>query len=453
MANLTEPLAVRLRPQNINEIVGQEHILGEGTWLRRLLSKQTLSSLILFGPPGSGKTTLAYVLAKTCSYPFRQLNAVTAGVKEIKEVISDSQNVFTCPKGQILLFIDEIHRFNKAQQDALLPAVENGNIILIGATTENPFFEVNKALLSRSSVLELKALSNEAVIKVLQRALNSACGFGNLPVNIAAAELNKIAVYANGDVRRALNLLELLVTTTPYSADGQIIISAEMLDKLALPVQYNYDRTGEEHYNNTSAYIKSLRGSDPDAAIFYLAIALNAGEDPEFLARRLVICASEDVGLANNQALPLAVAALQAVQQIGMPEARIILAHASIYIAVSPKSNTAYKAVNAALADVKSKNTGEIPRHLLNAPISGMQEILGYGKGYKYAHNYPGGLVAQQFLPQEMAGTIYYEPGTNGQEEKIKKWLTAWRDYCKNQVADDLATTGNNSKIVDNNKI
>ena len=351
------------------------------------------------------------------------------------------------------MFIDEIHRFNKAQQDALLPAVENGNIILIGATTENPFFEVNKALLSRSSVLELKALSNEAVIKVLQRALNSACGFGNLPVNIAAAELNKIAVYANGDVRRALNLLELLVTTTPYSADGQIIISAEMLDKLALPVQYNYDRTGEEHYNNTSAYIKSLRGSDPDAAIFYLARALNAGEDPEFLARRLVICASEDVGLANNQALPLAVAALQAVQQIGMPEARIILAHASIYIAVSPKSNTAYKAVNAALADVKSKNTGEIPRHLLNAPISGMQEILGYGKGYKYAHNYPGGLVAQQFLPQEMAGTIYYEPGTNGQEEKIKKWLTAWRDYCKNQVADNLATTGNNSKIVDNNKI
>lgn len=439
MPNLREPLAVRMRPETLAEIVGQEHILAKDGIIRRLLQTKTLSSLILFGPPGSGKTTLAYVLAKTCAYPFRQLNAVTAGVKDIKEIIEFARSPLLCPEGQALLFIDEIHRFNKSQQDALLPSVEDGSIILIGATTENPFFEVNKALLSRATILELKALKLENIVEVIKRALQSPQGLGKLKIKLVEPELSLLARLANGDVRRALNLLELLASTTKPNSDGLIDLCADVFANLALPVQYNYDKQGEEHYNNTSAFIKSMRGSDPDAAVFYLARALKAGEDPEFLARRIVIAASEEVGLANSQALEVATAALTAVKNIGMPEARIILAHACIYVAVSPKSNAAYKAINAALADLDSKNCGEIPRHILNAPYKDMQTQLGYGEGYKYAHDYENSLVAQQFLPDELLSTEYYQPNKTGQEAKIREWLISWRSYVHNEIKQQKA--------------
>lgn len=434
MPNLNEPLAVRMRPCTLADIVGQTHLLAKNGIIKRLVQSKKLPSLILFGPPGSGKTTLAYVLAKTCSYPFRQLNAVTAGVKDIKEIIEFAKSPLLCPEGQVLLFIDEIHRFNKSQQDALLPAVEAGIIILIGATTENPFFEVNKALLSRTTILELKALKKNDIVEVIKRALKNPLGLGKLNISLVEPELSKLAELANGDVRRALNLLELLASTTSANKEGVIDLNAAVFANLSLPVQYNYDKQGEEHYNNTSAFIKSMRGSDPDAAVFYLARALNAGEDPEFLARRIVIAASEEVGLANSQALELATAALTAVKHIGMPEARIILAHACIYVAVSPKSNAAYKAINAALADLNNKNCGEIPKHILNAPHPEMQSQLGYGEGYKYAHDYTNSLVAQQYLPNELVGTKYYQPNKNGQEAKIGEWLNNWRSYVGNEL-------------------
>lgn len=434
MPNLNEPLAVRMRPCTLADIVGQTHLLAKDGIIKRLVQSKKLPSLILFGPPGSGKTTLAYVLAKTCSYPFRQLNAVTAGVKDIKEIIEFAKSPLLCPEGQVLLFIDEIHRFNKSQQDALLPAVEAGIIILIGATTENPFFEVNKALLSRTTILELKALKKNDIVEVIKRALKNPLGLGKLNISLVEPELSKLAELANGDVRRALNLLELLASTTSANKEGVIDLNAAVFANLSLPVQYSYDKQGEEHYNNTSAFIKSMRGSDPDAAVFYLARALNAGEDPEFLARRIVIAASEEVGLANSQALELATAALTAVKHIGMPEARIILAHACIYVAVSPKSNAAYKAINAALADLNNKNCGEIPKHILNAPHPEMQSQLGYGEGYKYAHDYTNSLVAQQYLPNELVGTKYYQPNKNGQEAKIGEWLNNWRSYVSSEL-------------------
>lgn len=435
MPNLNEPLAVRMRPCTLADIVGQPHLLAKDGIIKRLVQSKKLPSLILFGPPGSGKTTLAYVLAKTCSYPFRQLNAVTAGVKDIKEIIEFAKSPLLCPEGQVLLFIDEIHRFNKSQQDALLPAVEAGIIILIGATTENPFFEVNKALLSRATILELKALKKNDIVEVIKRALKNPLGLGKLNISLVEPELSKLAELANGDVRRALNLLELLASTTSANKEGVIDLNAAVFANLALPVQYSYDKQGEEHYNNTSAFIKAMRGSDPDAAVFYLARALNAGEDPEFLARRIVIAASEEVGLANSQALELATAALTAVKHIGMPEARIILAHACIYVAVSPKSNAAYKAINAALADLNNKNCGEIPKHILNAPHPEMQSQLGYGEGYKYAHDYTNSLVAQQYLPNELVGTKYYQPNKNGQEAKIGEWLNNWRSYVSSELS------------------
>lgn len=427
MSNV-EPLAYRLRPITLDHFYGQEHILGPGKLLRRMIEADRITSIILYGPPGTGKTTLARIIAASTHANFERLNAVTSGVADIKKICSQASNDFLNPSGKTVLFIDEIHRFNKAQQDALLPSVENGSIVLIGATTENPYFEVNKALISRSSVFMLKPLDEDAVSKILKRALtDSEFGLGQYNISIDQPAMDHLVAISGGDARRALNALELAVLTTRPDADGCIHIDLATAVESCQSGAVRFDKDGEEHYDNISAMIKSMRGSSPDAAVFYLARALYAGEDPEFLARRIMICASEDVGLANSQALQIAVAAAEAVRRIGMPEARIILAHACIAVAVSPKSNAAYMAVNNALADIEKGKSGTIPMYLRNAPVKGMEE-QGYSIGYKYAHDYPGGFVKMEFLPEELKGTKYYVPTENGSEKRIKEWLDSWRD-------------------------
>jgi len=423
-----EPLAYRMRPRTLEEFFGQEDIVGTGKLLYRMIKADRITSVILFGPPGTVKTSLARIIANTTKANFEKLNAVTAGVADIKKIIADTQNPILNPNQKTVLFIDEIHRFNKAQQDALLPYVEDGTIILVGATTENPYFEVNKALISRSSVFMLKPLSNEAIISILKNALeDKERGLGNFDIEITDEALKFIADGCSGDARIALNALELAVLTSPINSDGKILIDINTVEECMQKRALKFDKSGEGHYDNISAFIKSMRGSDPDAAVFYLARALYAGEDPMFLARRIMICASEDVGMANPTALQVAVAAAQAVHMVGMPEARIILAHAAIAVATSPKSNSCYAAINKALSDVESKNTGEVPMHLRNAVTSGMSD-LGYGKGYKYVHDFPGNIVDQQYLPDEMMGTIYYNPTSNGFEAKIKDWLEKRRN-------------------------
>lgn len=405
--NLNEPLAYRMRPRTLDEYVGQEHILGKDKILYRTIKADRLSSIILFGPPGCGKTSLAKVISETTKYKFEKINAVTSGVSDIKKVIDDSKNLFLNPSGKCILFIDEIHRFNKLQQDALLPAVEDGTIILIGATTENPYFSVNKALISRSMVFKLEPLIQDDVFKVLKMALERKDGLGEYNINITDDTLKKISQISGGDVRTALNGLEVAVLTTAVDKNGVINITNDIAADSMQQKKAVFDKSGDSHYDNISAFIKSMRGSDPDAAIFYLARALNAGEDPMFLARRIVIAASEDVGMANPNALVVANSALQAVHQIGMPEARIILAEAVVYVATSKKSNASYLAINKALEDVSTKDTGEVPMHIRNAPIEDMKN-LGYSNGYKYPHNYPGHVVEQQYLPDKMLGTQYY---------------------------------------------
>ena len=405
--NLNEPLAYRMRPRTLDEYVGQEHILGKDKILYRTIKADRLSSIILFGPPGCGKTSLAKVISETTKYKFEKINAVTSGVSDIKKVIEDSKNLFLNPSGKCILFIDEIHRFNKLQQDALLPAVEDGTIILIGATTENPYFSVNKALISRSMVFKLEPLTQDDVFKVLKMALERKDGLGEYNINITDDTLKKISQISGGDVRTALNGLEVAVLTTAVDKNGVINITNEIAADSMQQKKAVFDKSGDSHYDNISAFIKSMRGSDPDAAIFYLARALNAGEDPMFLARRIVIAASEDVGMANPNALVVANSALQAVHQIGMSEARIILAEATVYVATSKKSNASYLAINKALEDVSTKDTGEVPMHIRNAPIEDMKN-LGYSNGYKYPHNYPGHVVEQQYLPDKMLGTQYY---------------------------------------------
>ena len=405
--NLNEPLAYRMRPRTLDEYVGQEHILGKDKILYRTIKADRLSSIILFGPPGCGKTSLAKVISETTKYKFEKINAVTSGVSDIKKVIEDSKNLFLNPSGKCILFIDEIHRFNKLQQDALLPAVEDGTIILIGATTENPYFSVNKALISRSMVFKLEPLTQDDVFKVLKMALERKDGLGEYNINITDDTLKKISQISGGDVRTALNGLEVAVLTTAVDKNGVINITNEIAADSMQQKKAVFDKSGDSHYDNISAFIKSMRGSNPDAAIFYLARALNAGEDPMFLARRIVIAASEDVGMANPNALVVANSALQAVHQIGMPEARIILAEAAVYVATSKKSNASYLAINKALEDVSTKDTGEVPMHIRNAPIEDMKN-LGYSNGYKYPHNYPGHVVEQQYLPDKMLGTQYY---------------------------------------------
>lgn len=405
--DLSKPLAYRVRPKTLEEYVGQEHILGKNKILYRTIKADRLSSIILWGPPGTGKTSLAKVISNTTKNKFYKINAVTAGVGDIKNIISEAKNLLINPSGRCILFIDEIHRFNKLQQDALLPYVEDGTVILIGATTENPYFEVNKALISRSMVFKLELLSTENIFQILKRSLTLEEGLGSYKVKITDETLRKIAEVSNGDVRTALNGLEVAVITTEISEDGYIHITDEIAAESVNKKKIYFDKNGDSHYDNISAFIKSMRGSDPDAAVFYLARAIAAGEDPVFLARRIVIAASEEVGLANPNALVVANAALQAVQNIGMPEGRIILSEAAIYVARSKKSNAAYLAIDKALEDVENKNTGEVPLHLRNAPVEQMKNF-GYHNGYKYPHDYPNHYVEQQYLPDEMVGTKYY---------------------------------------------
>lgn len=412
------PLAYRMCPKTIDEYVGQEHILAKDKMLYRLIKADRLSSIILYGPPGCGKTSLARVIANSTKNKFIKLNAVAAGVQDIKTAVEDAKNLLLNPSGRVVLFIDEIHRFNKLQQDALLPYVEDGTVILIGATTENPYFSVNKALISRSTVFKLEPLKKEDVMKVIKNALaDKEKGLGLYDLKISDETIEYLADIAAGDVRVALNALEIATLTTDMNADGEIEITKDIIIECVQKKKAQFDKNGDSHYDNISAFIKSMRGGDADAVLFYLARALYGGEDPMFLARRIVICASEDVGMANSNALVVANAAMQAVHQIGMPEARIILAHAATYVARSPKSNAAYLGINKALEDVQNMDTGTIPMHIRNAPVEGMS-VLGYGVGYKYPHDYPNHEVEQQYLPDKMLGTVYYKPDET--EEKLK---------------------------------
>ena len=402
-----EPLAHRVRPTKLEEFVGQEEVLGKDKILYRTIKADRLTSVILWGPTGCGKTSIAKVISNTTKYKFIQLNAVTAGVADIKQAVEESKNSLFNPSGKCILFIDEIHRFNKLQQDALLPFVENGTIILIGATTENPYFSVNKALISRSMVVKLNPLTYTDIFKILKNALANKEGLGNYKIDIEDSTLEAIAKSSGGDVRTALNTLELAVLTTEMNGDGTIKITQEIAAECMGKKKTMFDKSGDSHYDNISAFIKSMRGSDPDATVFYLARAIDGGEDPVFLARRIVIAASEDVGLANPNALVVATSAMQAAANVGMPEARIILAEAALYVALSKKSNCAYMAIDKALEDVRTKDTGEIPMHIRNAPAEGMSQF-GYGVGYKYPHIYPGHVVEQQYLPDKMLGTKYF---------------------------------------------
>ena len=418
--DLNEPLAYRMMPKTLEDYVGQEHILGKDKILYRTIKADRLSSIILWGPPGCGKTSLARVISNTTKYKFVKLNAVTAGVGDIKNAIEEAQNTFLNPSGKCILFIDEIHRFNKLQQDALLPYVEKGTVILIGATTENPYFEVNKALISRSMVFQLHELSVENVYQVLKKAVNSENGLKEYNLKIEDETLQKIAKTSNGDVRTALNGLEIAVLTTPMESDGYIHITDEIAKECVQTRKAVFDKNGDSHYDNISAFIKSMRGTDPDAAVFYLARALNAGEDPMFMARRIVIAAAEDVGMANPMALVIANSAMQAVHMVGMPEARIILAEAAVYVATSKKSNASYNAINKAMADVQTKDTGIIPMHIRNAPAEGMEKE-GYHVGYKYPHDYPGHYIEQQYLPDKMLGTKYFIEDENIDTSNFQK--------------------------------
>ena len=426
--DFSEPLSYRMMPTNLDEYVGQEHILAKDKILYRTIKADRLSSIILWGPPGCGKTSLAKVISNTTKYKFVKLNAVTAGVSDIKHAIEDSNVSMFNMSGKVVLFIDEIHRFNKLQQDALLPYVENGKVILIGATTENPYFEVNKALISRSMVFQLHQLSNENVFTVLKRAIISEKGLASFNIEISDGTLKKIAVSSNGDVRTALNALEIAVLTTAPNVTGVIKITDEIAKECVVDNKIMFDKDGDSHYDNISAFIKSMRGSDPDAAVFYLARAIYAGEDPVFLARRICILAAEDVGMADPMALVVANSALQVVKAIGMPEGRIVLSEAAIYMANAPKSNASYNAINSALSDVENVDTGIIPMHIRNAPAKGM-EREGYHVGYKYPHDYRNHLVDQQYLPDKIKDVKYYLPDEN--------CINSFKDEVKNKNTQD----------------
>ena len=421
------PLAARLRPRTLDEVVGQQHIIGKDKLLYRAIKADKLSSVIFYGPPGTGKTTLAKVIANTTSAEFTQINATVAGKKDMEEVVNKAKELKGMYQKRTILFIDEIHRFNKGQQDYLLPFVEDGTIILIGATTENPYFEVNGALLSRSSVFELCPLSQEEVETLILRAVqDEKKGMGSYHAVIEEDALHFLADLAGGDARSALNAVELGILTTPRSEDGMIHITLEVASECIQKRVVRYDKTGDNHYDTISAFIKSMRGSDPDAAVYYLAKMLYAGEDIKFIARRIMICASEDVGNADPMALNVAVSAAQAVERIGMPEAQIILSQAVLYVATAPKSNSACNAVFAAMDNVKKYKT-TVPVHLQDAHYKGSAK-LGHGIGYKYAHDYPNHYVKQQYLPDEIKDAVFYEASDNGYEQTIKAHMERIKD-------------------------
>lgn len=416
------PLASRMRPTTLEEVVGQEHIIGKGKLLYRAIKADKLGSVLFYGPPGTGKTTLAKVIANTTSAQFQQMNATVAGKKDMEEVVKKAQDYLGMYGKKTILFIDEIHRFNKGQQDYLLPFVEDGTLILIGATTENPYFEVNSALISRSIVFELKPLEREDISRLLVRAATDVeKGMGSYDVELEEDAREFLADIAGGDARAALNALELAVLTTEKAADGKIHVTLDVASQCIQKRVVRYDKTGDNHYDTVSAFIKSMRGSDPDAAVYYLAKMLYAGEDIKFIARRIMICASEDVGNADPQALVVAVAASQAVERLGMPEAQITLSQAVTYVASAPKSNAACMAVFNASESVKSVRT-TVPPHLQDSHYKGAAK-LGHGVGYKYAHDYPNHYVEQQYLPTEILGSRFYEPTENGYEKNIREHL------------------------------
>ena len=417
------PLASRMRPTSLDEVVGQQHIIGKDKLLYRAIMADKISSIIFYGPPGTGKTTLAKVIANTTSAEFTSINATAAGKKDMEQVVENAKNIRGMYGKKTILFIDEIHRFNKGQQDYLLPFVEDGTVILIGATTENPYFEVNGALLSRSIIFELKPLSQEDIKTLIRRALtDSAKGLGSYGAVIDDDALDFLSDMANGDARSALTAIELGVLTTEPSADGKIHITLSVASECIQRRVVKYDKSGDNHYDTISAFIKSMRGSDPDAAIYYLARMLYAGEDVKFIARRIMICAAEDVGNADPQALQVAVAAAQAVERIGMPESQIILAEATNYVACAPKSNASYLSIDAAMHMVESGQTPPIPVHLQDSHYKSAGK-LGHGIGYQYAHDFKNHYVAQQYLPDALAGTRFYEPTDMGYEKQIRDHL------------------------------
>jgi putative ATPase len=415
------PLAQRMRPVTLETFVGQEHIVGEGKILNRAIKADKLSSAIFYGPPGTGKTTLAKIIAENTNNNFTTLNAVTSGIKDIKEKISYAVDELSMYNKRTILFIDEIHRFNKSQQDALLPYVENGTIILIGATTENPYFEVNPALISRSLVFEFKKITDEDIIKVLKKAaVDKENGYGSKKVKITDEALIHIVNNSNGDARKALSALELGVETTSET-EGEIVIDISVAEECIQQKKLEYDKNGDSHYDTISAFIKSMRGSDPDAAVFWLAKMIKSGEDPKFIARRIIICASEDVGNADPRALEVAVNAFKAVEIIGFPEGRIILAQAVLYIACAPKSNASIIAIDRAMEAVE-KNSVDVPLHLKDKHYSGAEK-LGRGISYKYPHDYEKFYVKQNYLPETIRNSIFYQPKESGYESRIKKFL------------------------------
>ncbi len=427
------PLAARMRPETLDEFIGQEHIVGKNTLLYRAIKADKITSIILYGPPGTGKTTLAKIIANTTKSNFVQLNATTSGIKDIKATVDDAKNVLAVSGKRTILFIDEIHRFNKAQQDALLPHVEDGTLRLIGATTENPYFEVNKALNSRSIIFQLKHLTNTDIKTLLKRTVSdNEKGLGAFALEVTEEALDFLSDMANGDARAALNAIELGALTTERDDSGKIFIDLDTARQCIQKRTLNYERDGDNHYDTISAFIKSMRGSDPDAALYYLAKMLYAGEDPKFIARRLVICASEDVGNADPHALLVAVAAMQATDFVGMPECKINLAQAVIYVACAPKSNSSVSAIGAAWNDVENIQTSGVPVHLRDAHYKDAGK-LGHGIGYKYPHNFEGNYIPQQYLPDELVGKIYYEPSDNGVEKKIKASLEGLRQRIKHE--------------------
>lgn len=437
------PLARRLRPETLEDVVGQEHILGKDKLLYRAIKADKLSSVILYGPPGTGKTTLAMVIANTTSAVFKELNATTSGKKDIEEVIKAAKAELGMYGRKTILFVDEIHRFNKAQQDYLLPFVEDGTVILIGATTENPYFEVNKALISRSSVFQLKPLSSKNIEVLIRRAVEDReKGMGSYNAQITDDAVAFLADMSEGDARHALNAVELgILSTERDEKTGKIIIDLNVAEECIQRRSIRYDKNGDNHYDIISAFIKSMRGSDPDAAVYYLAKMLYGGESVTFVARRIMICACEDVGNADPQAIVVASACAQAVERVGLPEAQIILAHAAIYVACAPKSNSVVNAIFAANEAVKKIGNCQVPVNLRDAHYSGAGNLGNVG--YKYAHDYPNHYVEQQYLPEQLTGTQFYEPGDIGYEKDIKRWF----EYIKKDVTHDTSKIQNHDKM------